>query len=134
MRIAARARAATRKRGELCEQAVASSQTVRHRFGSCNVRAQAVGGSKPYIMSRGGGRREAFDVYCWGHGGQGALGNSAFRDELEPYLVSSLRAHGGSMCAIAKKKTLRHQVTARTPHALVVRVAAWWIAALITPW
>ena len=41
--------------------------------------------------------RESFDLYTWGHGGQGALANSAFRDELEPYLVSSLRAHGGSI-------------------------------------
>ena len=47
--------------------------------------------------------REAFDVYTWGHGGQGALGNSAFRDELEPYLVSGLRANGGTMCVRACK-------------------------------
>ena len=41
--------------------------------------------------------RESFDLYTWGHGGQGALGNSAFRDELEPYLVSGLRANGGTV-------------------------------------
>ena len=52
--------------------------------------------------SAGKARREdheAFDVFTWGAGGQGALANSAFRDELEPYLVSSLRAYGGTMCA-----------------------------------
>ena len=41
--------------------------------------------------------REPHDVYTWGYGGQGALGNGAFRDELSPYLVSSLRTHGGSL-------------------------------------
>jgi alpha-tubulin suppressor-like RCC1 family protein len=40
-------------------------------------------------------RRESYDLYMWGFGGAGALGNSAFRDELDPFLVSSLRAHGG---------------------------------------
>jgi len=46
---------------------------------------------------KGGAGRESFDLYTWGHGGQGALGNSAFRDELEPFLVSALRAHGGTI-------------------------------------
>ena len=41
--------------------------------------------------------REAFDLYCWGYGGNGALGNSAFRDELTPYLVEELRACGGAV-------------------------------------
>ena len=53
--------------------------------------------SKKSRDGKGGGSRQAFDLYTWGHGGQGALGNSAFRDELEPYLVSSLRAYGGSI-------------------------------------
>ena len=39
--------------------------------------------------------REPQDLYTFGYGGQGALGNGAFRDEISPYLVSSLRAHGG---------------------------------------
>ena len=39
--------------------------------------------------------REPRDLYCFGFGGQGALGNRAYRDELSPYLVSSLRAAGG---------------------------------------
>ena len=41
--------------------------------------------------------REPHDVYTWGFGGQGALGNGAFRDELSPYLVSALRKHGGTL-------------------------------------
>ena len=41
--------------------------------------------------------REPHDVYTWGFGGQGALGNGAFRDELSPYLVSALRAYGGTV-------------------------------------
>ena len=35
------------------------------------------------------------DLFTFGFGGQGALGNASFRDELEPFLVSSLRARGG---------------------------------------
>ena len=41
--------------------------------------------------------REVFDLYCWGYGGNGALGNSAFRDEHTPYLVEELRACGGTV-------------------------------------
>ena len=41
--------------------------------------------------------REPCDLYTWGYGGQGALGNAAFRDELEPYLVHELRAYAGSL-------------------------------------
>mgnify|MGYP003735049271 CR=1 FL=1 len=42
--------------------------------------------------AHGGGptTRRPHDLYCWGYGGQGAVGNRAFRDELAPYLVSRL--------------------------------------------
>ena len=39
----------------------------------------------------------AYDVWSWGFGGRGALGNRAFRDEIAPYLVSELRGHGGTL-------------------------------------
>ena len=42
----------------------------------------------------------AYDVWSWGFGGHGALGNRAFRDELEPYLVSELRGHGGTLLIV----------------------------------
>ena len=41
--------------------------------------------------------REPYELWTWGFGGHGALGNQAFRDELLPFLVSSLRAHGGTL-------------------------------------
>ena len=34
-------------------------------------------------------------MYTFGYGGQGALGNGAFRDEILPYFVGSLRECGG---------------------------------------
>ena len=46
-------------------------------------------------QARAKGTREPHDLYTFGHGGQGALGNGAFRDEALPYFVSSLREHGG---------------------------------------
>ena len=36
-------------------------------------------------------------MYTFGYGGHGALGNDAFRDELSPFLVASLRSHGGTL-------------------------------------
>ena len=36
-------------------------------------------------------------MYCWGFGGLGQLGNEAFRDEVQPYLVLKLRGYGGTL-------------------------------------
>ena len=63
----------------------ASSKSGRHSNGERKARTQ------------GFSEDTALDLYTWGYGGQGALGNAAFRDELEPFLVSSLRAHGGAL-------------------------------------
>ena len=41
--------------------------------------------------------KEAHDLYCWGFGGLGQLGNEAFRDEVQPYLVLKLRGYGGTL-------------------------------------
>lgn len=50
-----------------------------------------------HATSQGFNEDTALDLYTWGFGGQGALGNASFRDELEPFLVSALRAHGGPL-------------------------------------
>ena len=42
-------------------------------------------------------QRNPCDLYTWGFGGQGALGNASFRDELDPFCVYSLREYGGSI-------------------------------------
>ena len=41
--------------------------------------------------------KEAHDLYCWGFGGLGQLGNNAFRDEVQPFLVLKLRGYGGTL-------------------------------------
>lgn len=41
--------------------------------------------------------RESYDLYSWGYGGCGALGNKYFRDEVHPWLVLQMRAHGGTL-------------------------------------
>ena len=41
--------------------------------------------------------KEAHDLYCWGFGGLGQVGNEAFRDEVQPYLVLKLRGYGGTL-------------------------------------
>ena len=41
--------------------------------------------------------RESYDLYTWGYGGCGALGNQYFRDEVHPWLVLQMRAHGGTL-------------------------------------
>jgi alpha-tubulin suppressor-like RCC1 family protein len=41
--------------------------------------------------------REAYDLYCWGCGASGQLGNEVFRDEVQPYLVLRLRGFGGTL-------------------------------------
>ena len=54
---------------------------------------------------------QAYDVWSWGFGGCGALGNRAFRDELAPYLVSELRGYGGALlvtCGLDHTIAVRH--------------------------
>jgi hypothetical protein len=72
----------------------------------------------------------AYDVWTWGFGGRGALGNRAFRDELAPYLVSELRGHGGTLlvaCGLDHTIAVTAYQAKASRDRLTLRGAIWQV-------